>query len=170
MRCPYCGETDNKVIDSRIVRQGSAIWRRRQCLNCELRFTTYETVEQLPVMVVKKDGSREEYSRDKILHGLLRACVKRPVTRTQMEQLADRLEASFEAGKAKEISSRDIGEFLLNHLFLIDQVAYVRFASVYREFNDIHHFMDELRKLVHKRRPKPPCTNSKIQPEKESDP
>mgnify|MGYP002762597408 CR=1 FL=1 len=148
MKCPYCGEVDSKVIDSRPTEDGERIRRRRECLNCKKRFTTYEIVETVPLMVVKKDRSREVFDRQKLLNGMLRACEKRPVTLSQLEKIADDIEQELQSSLEREISTVDIGEMVMTRLKDVDEVAYVRFASVYRSFKDINTFMDELSKLL----------------------
>lgn len=147
MKCPYCGYTESKVTDSRPTEDGMKIRRRRECVNCGGRFTTYEVVENTPLMVIKKDRSRQPFDRVKLLNGLLRACEKRPVSIGTLEQVVDDIEYEYANVLTKEISSRELGEKVLERLKDIDDVAYVRFASVYREFGDIHSFMEELRKL-----------------------
>ena len=147
MKCPYCGEVDSKVIDSRPTEDGEKIRRRRECLNCKKRFTTYEIVETVPLMVVKKDRSREVFDRQKLLNGMLRACEKRPVSLKALEQIVDQIEQKLKNALEGEASSRRIGELALEQLRQVDQVAYVRFASVYREFQDIDSFLQELKKM-----------------------
>lgn len=151
MRCPSCGHEEDKVVDSRSTKENSAVRRRRECLKCHRRFTTYEYIEHTPVMVVKKDGRREPYSREKILNGLLRACEKRPVSREALEELADDVEKAIGGRVRDEIPSSEIGNEVMKLLANLDQVAYVRFASVYREFKDVTQFMDELRRLLEKK-------------------
>ena len=150
MRCPSCGNENDKVVDSRSTRDGSAIRRRRECVKCGHRFTTYEYIEHRPVMVIKKNGTRERYSRDKILEGLLKACEKRPVSMTALEELIDEVEREMSRKVRDEIPTEELGNAIINRLAKIDQVAYVRFASVYREFKDISQFMDELKGLIGK--------------------
>lgn len=148
MKCPYCGEENTKVIDSRPAEENNAIRRRRQCLKCKKRFTTYEKVENIPLIVIKKDDIREPYDRGKIEAGIVRSCHKRPVSYEQIVSAVEDVENKiFNMGK-KEISSRVIGEIVMERLKELDQVAYVRFASVYREFKDVNTFMDELKKLL----------------------
>ncbi len=148
MRCPFCGTLDNKVIDSRLSHGGETTRRRRECNGCSRRYTTYEKVElQLP-MVLKKDGRRQPYDRDKLMAGLRRACVKRPVTQDQLDRLLDELERSLSERGEAEVDSAEIGRHVLRALREIDQVAYVRFASVYRDFKDVHEFMAELSSLL----------------------
>jgi len=148
MKCPYCGFVEDRVIDSRPTDEGNAIRRRRECSKCLRRFTTYEKVERLPLMVIKKDKSREAFDRDKILNGLLRACEKRPVSFNELEKLVEEVESQIHNSLQREVTSQEIGELVMSKLKNLDEVAYVRFASVYREFKDINTFMDELRKLI----------------------
>ena len=150
MKCPYCGDQDSKVIDSRHSEDGASIRRRRECLACQKRFTTYETVESLPIIVVKKDGSRQSFDRTKILNGMVRACEKRPVSMAEMEAAVTDIEQVMQNSLEREISSSEIGELVMERLKPLDEVAYVRFASVYRQFKDIQTFMDELNKLLAK--------------------
>ena len=148
MKCPYCGYKESKVIDSRPAEEGSSIRRRRECLSCAKRFTTYETVESLPIIVVKKDGSRESFDRQKVLGGMIRACEKRPVPFEVLEQKADEIEQTLQNSLEREVSTEYIGELVMDKLRAVDEVAYVRFASVYRQFKDIDTFMKELNKLL----------------------
>ena len=148
MRCPFCGYEESKVIDSRPTDEGERIRRRRECLSCAKRFTTYEIIETVPVIVIKKDKSRESFDRNKLLGGLLRACEKRPVTLDTLEHAVDEIEAKLQNSLDREVTSGTIGEYAMEKLKEIDEVAYVRFASVYRQFKDINTFMDELRKLL----------------------
>lgn len=148
MKCPYCGFIEDKVIDSRPTDEGSAIRRRRECSKCTKRFTTYEKVESLPLMVIKKDKTRQSFDRVKLLNGLLRACEKRPVSANDLEKLVDEIESQAYNTLQREITSQEIGEMVMARLKDMDEVAYVRFASVYRQFKDINTFMDELRKLL----------------------
>ena len=148
MRCPFCGYSESRVIDSRPADENASIRRRRECLSCARRFTTYETVERTPVVVVKKDGSRQSFDRAKVLGGMLRACEKRPVPLRELERIADEIELDYQSSIDREIPSTDIGETVMGKLRGLDQVAYVRFASVYREFKDIDTFMSELSKLL----------------------
>lgn len=148
MKCPFCGETDNKVIDSRLSKDGNVIRRRRECLACGRRFTTYEHIEEIPVMIVKKDGRREVFSRNKVRLGLQRACEKRDISINVIEEIIDNLERDLRETGEKEILSRVIGEKLMNRLHKLDDIAYVRFASVYREFKDVNDFMEELKTLL----------------------
>ena len=147
MRCPFCEFHDSKVIDSRAAEEGNSIRRRRECLQCAKRFTTYEMVEDLPLRVVKKDGRRMAFDRSKILNGLMKACEKRPISLEVLEDTADKVEKELRNSMEREIPSRLIGEVLMKHLKNLDHVAYVRFASVYREFTDIDNFMQELEAL-----------------------
>jgi len=148
MRCPYCGYQDSKVMDTRPADDGERIRRRRECIQCGKRFTTHEMVENVPLLVIKKDGSREEFDRNKLLRGFLRACEKRPVTLDQIERMASNIEQKLQNSLEREIPSTRIGECAMEQLKDVDQVAYVRFASVYRQFRDINTFMDELSKLL----------------------
>ena len=149
MKCPFCGYTESKVIDSRPADE--RIRRRRECNHCNNRFTTYEMVETLPLIVIKKDRSREEFDRNKLLRGLLRACEKRPISLGQIESMVDHIEAQLQNSLDREIPTTKIGEYAMEQLKNVDQVAYVRFASVYRQFRDINTFMDELRTLIGER-------------------
>lgn len=148
MHCPFCHFEESKVIDTRPTEEGSAIRRRRECIQCKNRFTTYEKVEEIPLIVVKKDGTRESFNRNKVLNGVIRACEKRPVSLDQIESLVDRVETSLNNTLDKEIQSQQIGEIIMASLKEIDEVAYVRFASVYRQFRDINTFIEELTKLL----------------------
>ncbi len=148
MKCPYCGFIEDKVIDSRPTDEGSAIRRRRECSKCNKRFTTYEKVESIPLMVIKKDETRQAFDRDKLLNGLLRASEKRPVSINMLEKMVNDIETQIQNTLRREITSREIGEMVMAKLKDVDEVAYVRFASVYRQFKDINTFMDELRKLL----------------------
>ena len=147
MKCPYCGYSESKVIDSRPTDEGERIRRRRECLNCAKRFTTYEVIETVPVVVVKKDKSREAFDRNKLLNGLLRACEKRPVPLDTLERIVDEIETLLQNSLDREVPSTLIGTYAMDKLKKVDEVAYVRFASVYREFKDINTFMDELNKI-----------------------
>ena len=148
MKCPECGHLEDKVVDSRTAKDGEAIRRRRECLECRKRFTTYEYIEKTPLMVIKKDGRREAYSREKLLTGLLKACEKRPISRDQLEKLVDDVE-TVTFGKFKnEIRSSDLGNEVIERLQALDQVAYVRFASVYRQFRDVGQFMSEIKNIL----------------------
>ena len=148
MKCPFCAYPESKVVDSRPSDEGSSIRRRRECLGCSRRFTTYETVEFAPIMVVKKDGRRQSFDRRKILNGMLRACEKRPVALDTLEGIVNRIEQDLQSSMEHEIQSEALGEIVMRHLRKLDQVAYVRFASVYRQFQDIGSFMQELNTLM----------------------
>ena len=148
MKCPYCGYSESKVIDSRPADENSSIRRRRECLACGKRFTTYATVESLPMVVVKKDGSRQSFDRRKVLGGMIRACEKRPVPLAELEKIAEEIEQDLQNSMEREVSTETIGEKVMERLRNVDQVAYVRFASVYRQFKDIDTFMTELNKLL----------------------
>lgn len=148
MKCPFCGFIEDKVIDSRPTDEGSAIRRRRECTKCNRRFTTYEKVESLPLMVIKKDKSRQPFDRDKLMNGLLRACEKRPVSINDLEKMVESIESQLHNSLQREVTTEDIGEMVMAKLKTMDEVAYVRFASVYRQFKDINTFMDDLRKLL----------------------
>ncbi len=150
MKCPFCSNEESKVIDSRPTDEGQRIRRRRECLQCGKRFTTYEIIESLPIIVIKKDKSRESFNRDKLMTGLLRACEKRPVSIDQLDNMIDEIEAIIQNSLDREVSSEKIGELVMDKLKNIDEVAYVRFASVYRQFKDINTFMNELNKLLGK--------------------
>jgi transcriptional repressor NrdR len=152
VKCPFCGHLEDKVVDSRSSKEGDAIRRRRECLKCEARFTTYERVEEVLPLVVKKDGRREPFDRQKILQGLLKACEKRPVGIVALEDAVSKIEKKLQESGEKEILSSVIGEEVMHALHKLDQVAYVRFASVYREFKDINEFMEELRELLKEER------------------
>ena len=148
MRCPYCGFKESKVVHSRPAEEGNSIRRRRECLSCSKRFTTYETVESLPMVVVKRDGSRQTFDRRKLVNGMLRACEKRPVSVAQLEKLGEEIEQELQNSLEREISTEHVGELVMDKLKGVDEVAYVRFASVYRQFKDINTFMRELNKLM----------------------
>ena len=148
MKCPFCAYLESKVVDSRPADEGASIRRRRECLSCHKRFTTYETMESLPLMVVKKDGSRQSFDRNKVMNGLIRACEKRPVPLAELEKIAAEIEQDLQNSMEREISTEAIGERVMERLRSVDQVAYVRFASVYRQFKDIDTFMAELNKLL----------------------
>ena len=148
MKCPYCAHLGDKVVDSRESKEGDAIRRRRECLECGRRFTSYERIDEIPYMVVKKDGTRERFERQKLVAGLLKACEKRPVSVAGLEAIADRVEGSLQERPEKEIATADIGAFVMEELKKLDKVAYVRFASVYRHFRDIGEFMTELKDLL----------------------
>ncbi|MEJ8306961.1 transcriptional regulator NrdR [Saccharibacillus sacchari] len=150
MKCPYCDYSGTRVLDSRPANENKSIRRRRECESCARRFTTFEMVEETPLIVIKKDGSREEFSRDKILRGLIRACEKRPVSVEQLETVVSRVERSLRNTAVAEIESGQIGEQVMQELYPVDEVAYVRFASVYRQFKDINMFMKELKTLLSK--------------------
>ena len=150
MRCPYCKKIQDKVIDSRESSEGVTIRRRRECLKCGRRFTTYERVEEVPLLVIKKDQRRELYDRNKVLAGVQKACEKRPVSREAQEKIVDDLEKMLDEKYEKEVPSSVLGEFIMDELINLDQVAYVRFASVYRQFKDINHFLKELKGLLSK--------------------
>ena len=152
MKCPYCGYLESKVVDSRPADEGASIRRRRECLACHKRFTTYEAVETLPLMVVKKNDSREPFDRQKVLNGMLRSCAQRPVSYEQLEQAVDNIEQALLSGYDREVSSVQIGELAMQELKKIDEVAYVRFASVYRRFADVESFFNELEKLMKDRK------------------
>ncbi|MDD4503756.1 MAG: transcriptional regulator NrdR [Clostridiaceae bacterium] len=151
MKCPYCGYSESKVVDSRPTDEEAAIRRRRECEKCSKRFTTYEKIEEMPLIIVKKDGSREVYQRGKLLNGILRACEKRPISISQIESIVDEIEKELYNSMEKEIGSKIIGELVMNRLKKIDDVAYVRFASVYRQFKDINSFLEELNKIMDER-------------------
>ena len=148
MRCPYCECEESKVVDSRPIESGQAIRRRRECMKCNKRFTTYENIEEIPLIIIKKDGNRQVYNRSKLLNGIIRACEKRPVSIEQMEQIVDDIEKTLYNSMKKEITTDYIGELVMDRLKHIDEVAYVRFASVYRQFKDLNTFMDELEKII----------------------
>ena len=148
MKCPFCGYSESKVIDSRPAEEGTTIRRRRECLSCQRRFTTYEIVERMPLVVIKRDGSRQSFDKVKLINGMVRACEKRPVSLNQLEQIADEIEQDLQSGLEREISTVTIGEMVMSRLKDVDEVAYVRFASVYRSFKDINTFMEELAKLL----------------------
>ncbi len=148
MKCPFCEFEESKVIDSRPTDEGEAIRRRRECLNCAKRFTTYEKIETIPLMVIKKDGSRQMFDREKLLNGIIRACEKRPVATSDMERIVNEIESATQNLLEREISSQRIGEMVMERLPEIDEVAYVRFASVYRQFKDINTFVEEVNKLL----------------------
>ncbi|HZH93418.1 MAG TPA: transcriptional regulator NrdR [Tissierellaceae bacterium] len=148
MKCPYCEYQESKVVDSRPTDEGQAIRRRRECISCGKRFTTYEKIEELPIVVVKKDGNRQVYDRNKLMNGIIKACEKRPVSMSSIEQIVDDIEKTIFNSLENEITSTQIGELVMNKLKDIDEVAYVRFASVYRQFKDVNSFMDELKKIL----------------------
>ncbi|UCC95646.1 MAG: transcriptional repressor NrdR [Candidatus Omnitrophota bacterium] len=151
MKCPFCNHNEDKVVDSRETSEGAAIRRRRECLNCNRRFTTYEFVEKTPLMVIKKDGRREPFNREKIIAGLLNACQKRPISMDKLEKLVGEVEAQIQKKFDREVESRHVGELVVERLAKLDDVAYVRFASVYRHFKDINQFMRELREILNRR-------------------
>ncbi len=151
MMCPYCGHLKDRVVDSRESRDGDSIRRRRQCLKCSRRFTSYERIDEIPYMVVKKDGGREKFDRNKILNGLLKACEKRPVSLTQLEKIVDLVEQKVQESPDRELESVVIGKILLSELVRLDKVAYLRFASVYLEFEDVTEFMTEINELFEKK-------------------
>ncbi|MGI8745156.1 MAG: transcriptional regulator NrdR [Bryobacteraceae bacterium] len=153
MTCPFCGFNEDKVIDSRESKEGDSIRRRRQCLGCERRFTTYERTDEIPYMVVKKDGRREKFDRQKVLNGLLKACEKRPVPMGKLAALVDEVEGKLSDSSDREISTTALGEQLMERLQGLDKIAYVRFASVYRDFQDVEAFLNELKQLVYQKRP-----------------
>ena len=148
MKCPYCGYSESKVVDSRPAEEGATIRRRRECLKCQKRFTTYEIMERLPLIVVKKDGSRQTFDKQKLINGMLRACEKRPVPLADLQAVADEIEQELQNSLEREIRTTEVGEMCMNGLKNLDEVAYVRFASVYRQFRDINTFMVELNKLL----------------------
>lgn len=152
MKCPYCGYVESKVIDSRPTDEGTRIRRRRECLKCSKRFTTYEIVETVPIVVIKKDKSRETFDRNKLLNGLLRACEKRPVSIETLEKIVDEIENMLQNSLDREVPSNLIGKYAMEKLKNVDEVAYVRFASVYRQFKDINSFMEELSKMLKSRK------------------
>lgn len=151
MRCPYCAHIEDKVVDSRETKDGDAIRRRRECLSCGRRFTSYERIDEIPYMVVKKDGKRESFDRAKVMAGLLRACEKRPISTAQLESIVDETERNVQDSLDRELSTNDVGKVIMRRLKAIDKVAYVRFASVYLEFEDVSAFMTELKDLVRSR-------------------
>lgn len=148
MICPYCGFQESRVIDSRPTDEGSSIRRRRECLSCQKRFTTYETIESLPIIVIKKDGSRQAFDRDKVLKGLMKACEKRQVSLQTLESLVNEVEQFLSNSLDREVTSDKVGELVMDRLKKVDEIAYVRFASVYRQFKDINTFMAELNKIL----------------------
>ncbi len=150
MKCPLCGFKETKVIDSRLNSDGTSIRRRRECLKCEKRFTTYEYIEQVPLMVVKRDSRRQPFDRKKIIAGLVKACEKRPISIDKIEEVTDQIEQEIQKKFDREVSSREIGELVMKRLAEVDEVAYVRFASVYRQFRDVNQFMNELKFILEK--------------------
>lgn len=151
MTCPFCGHKEDRVIDSRESKEGNVIRRRRECLGCEKRFTTYERSDEIPYMVVKRDGRREKFDRQKVLEGLLRACQKRPVAMAKLAEVVDEVESSLGDNPEREVSTTAIGELLMDRLRTLDKIAYVRFASVYRDFQDVEAFLTELKDLLQRR-------------------
>lgn len=151
MRCPFCGYSESKVIDSRPAEEGATIRRRRECLACQKRFTTYEIMERLPLVVIKRDGSRQTFDKIKVMNGMLRACEKRPVSLQSLEKIADEIEQELQNSLEREVSTTEIGEMVMAKLKGVDEVAYVRFASVYRQFKDVKTFFEELSKLIDKK-------------------
>ncbi|MDR1330056.1 MAG: transcriptional regulator NrdR [Oscillospiraceae bacterium] len=148
MKCPYCAHPESRVVDSRPAEEGATIRRRRECLSCQKRFTTYEIIERIPIIVAKKDGGRETFDKQKLMTGMLRACANRPVPLSSLQAVADEIELELQNSLENEISSSHIGELVMTRLKSLDEVAYVRFASVYRQFKDINSFMSELAKLI----------------------
>lgn len=153
MKCPFCNHMEDKVVDSRESKEGDAIRRRRECLACERRFTTYERIDEVPYMAIKKDGRREKFDRQKVLGGLLKACEKRPVSMGKLSELVNRVESRVSDSPDREISTTEIGEYLMEHLQNLDKIAYVRFASVYRDFQDEEAFFNELKALMRHKLP-----------------
>ncbi|EFR32859.1 MAG: transcriptional regulator NrdR [Peptoniphilus harei] len=151
MKCPFCGYDDSKVLDTRPTDEGNTIRRRRECLKCQKRFTTYEKIEQSPIMVIKKDGNRQAFDREKIIRGMIKSCEKRPVSAADIEEAVNNIEKKIENSMKKEISSLEVGEMVMDELKDLDEVSYVRFASVYREFKDLQSFIDELENFVKKK-------------------
>lgn len=151
MKCPFCAYSESKVIDSRPAEEGATIRRRRECLACQKRFTTYEIMERLPLVVAKRDGSRQTFDKIKVMNGMLRACEKRPVSLQALEKIADEIEQELQNSLEREVSTTDIGEMVMARLKKVDEVAYVRFASVYRQFKDVNTFFEELSKLIDKK-------------------
>ncbi len=151
MNCPFCSHYETKVVDSRPTDEGQAIRRRRECITCKKRFTTYEKVEEIPIVIVKKDGNRQSFNRNKIINGLIRACEKRPVSMQIIEKTVDDIERQLHNSMEKEVMSESIGKMVMDALKNIDEVAYVRFASVYRQFKDINTFMEEVKKLLNEK-------------------
>ncbi len=148
MKCPYCEYPESKVVDSRPTDEGQAIRRRRECIKCTKRFTTYENIEEIPTVIVKKDGNREVYNRNKLINGIIKSCEKRPVSMATIEEMVDSIEKTIFNSMKNEITSIEIGELVMEKLKDVDEVAYVRFASVYRQFKDVNSFMEELKKLL----------------------
>jgi len=164
MLCPFCGHIEDKVVDSRESKEGDSIRRRRECLNCGRRFTSYERIDEIPYMVVKKDGRREPYDRNKILGGLRRACEKRPISVAQLESIGDQIEKVVQDSTDREVHTSEIGKTIMRRLKALDKVAYVRFASVYLEFEDVGEFMSELKNLVQSRVVRPKVKKQKSKP------
>ncbi len=154
MNCPSCRYKETKVIDSRLNAEGTSIRRRRECLKCQKRFTTYEYVEQVPLMVVKKDGRRQPFDRNRLMGGIVKACEKRPVSIDQIEETVDDIERNIQLKYDREVASKEIGEMIMKRLSMLDEVAYVRFASVYRQFRDVNQFMSELQNILEKTKKK----------------
>ena len=154
MKCPSCHYNETKVVDSRLNGEGTSIRRRRECLKCEKRFTTYEYVEHVPLMVVKRDGRRQPFDREKIISGLVKACGKRPVSIDKIEAITDEIGRAIQKKYDREVNTRNIGEMIMEHLTVLDEVAYVRFASVYRQFRDVNQFMNELKVILNKEKDK----------------
>lgn len=152
MICPFCGHLHDRVVDSRESKEGDVIRRRRQCLGCERRYTTYERIDEIPYMVVKKDGRRERFDRQKVLNGLLRACEKRPVGMAKLAEIVDEVEGRLAENAERELSTSEIGEMLMERLRALDKIAYVRFASVYRDFQDVEAFVNELKNIMRQKR------------------
>ena len=152
MNCPFCGHKEDKVIDSRESKEGELIRRRRECLGCARRFTTYERIDEIPYMVIKKDGRREKFDRQKVMNGLLKACEKRPIGMSKLADIIDGVEARLAESAERELSTTEIGELLMDHLSGLDKIAYVRFASVYRDFQDVEAFLDELKTMMRTKR------------------
>ncbi len=148
MKCPYCEYFESKVVDSRPTDEGQAIRRRRECIKCNKRFTTYEKIEEIPIIVVKKDGNRQAFDRNKVLNGIIKSCEKRPVSMNEIEKIVDDIEKTLSNSLEKEVTSVEIGEHIMNKLKDVDEVSYVRFASVYRQFKDVNSFMEELKKIL----------------------
>ena len=151
MKCPFCSSVEDKVIDSRSSNEGRSVRRRRECMKCDKRFTTYEYIEEIPLMLIKKDGRREAFDRNKIISGIMKACEKRPVSVEKIEGIVDRVEKELQKSFDKEVKAQVIGELVMDYLHKVDEVAYVRFASVYRQFKDINQFMRELKDLLSRR-------------------
>ena len=161
MRCPFCGHIEDKVVDSREAKDGDSIRRRRECLDCGRRFTSYERIDEIPYMVVKKDGTREAFDRNKVLAGLMRACEKRPISMTQLDTIVDEIEKELQDSSDRELATSELGKIIMRRLKSLDKVAYVRFASVYLEFEDVSAFMAELKDLVRARGTRTPIKKHK---------